>query len=280
MTFRLRTFLLVLAIGALAAVPTLASSPASGKVSFAAPSISWTGSAPGYGYYPVHGIGQAGEPCQAPACDSFTLTVEDVGNLTLTADNGKGTGPGSDSVEMDVTKPDGTTIYTQSAADAPVTVKIKAAPKGDYTVAIITNDNASGGAFQASASLVNPAAPAPAPSGTPGASPTPPGSAPAPAPGTPAATLTLKTKKASAKKSKKGIKLAVSTSKPVDNLVATLFKGKKALGKGTLAKLDASGTVVVKVKKLKKGAYTIALDAKDRSSGQAVGLRKAFKVTK
>jgi hypothetical protein len=260
----------------IAVVPALASDPSSGTVSNAAPTAEWTGSSNGYGYYPLHSIGQQGEPCQAPVCDTYTLTVADQATLTLTADNNTASGPGSDSVELDVVKPDGTIVYTESAADKPVVVKIKNAAKGDYELHVIVNEQAQNdGTYKASAVLGNGPAPV-----APAATPAPAAPAPAPAPAQAAATLTLNTKKASAKKAKKGLKLSVSASSPVTDVVAKLLKGKKAIGSGKLARIDGTGSVSVKAKKLKKGTYTVALTAKDAGTGQAVGLQAKLKVVK
>ena len=143
---------------------------------------------------------------------------------------------------------------------------------------MLTNEAAfQAGEYDASATLnvPKPAAPAPTTTTPPAASPT-----PAPAASEPAASLTLKTRKASAKKSRKGLKLSVAATKPVKDLVAQLTKGSKVLGKGKLAQLASAGTVKVKTKKLKPGTYVVALSAKDASTGQLVGLRTKLKVTR
>lgn len=276
---RMRTLLVPPAIVALAAaaVPALAAEPSEGTVSKANPKVEWTGTSNAYGVYPIHGIAQAGEPCAAPACDSFTLEVADQDTLTLTADNDATGGPGSDSVEMDVVTPSGETIYTQSAADAPVVVKIKNAAKGSYTVNVLVNQPANvSGTFKASAVLgavTKPAAPLPE---------APPTNvdAPAPAPAAePAASLSLATKSASAKKSKKKLTLKVGASKTVTDVTASLKKGSKTLGTAKLASLGTSGKLVFKLKKkLKKGAYTVLISAKD--GDRAVGLKSKLTVKK
>lgn len=269
-----------LAALAAAAVPALATEPGEGTVSKANPKVEWTGESNAYGVYPIHGIAQAGEPCSAPACDSFTLEVADQDTLTLTADNDATGGPGSDSVEMDVVTPGGETIYTQSAPDEPVTVKIKNAAKGTYTVNVLVNQPANvSGAFKASAVLgaVSKAPAPPAPSGQPAPSG---GGQPAPAPAQePAATLSLKTKKASAKKVKKKLTLTIGASKPVTDVQATFKKGSKTLGTAKLASLGSSGKLAFKLKKaLKKGAYTVLISAKD--GDRAVGLKSKLTVKK
>jgi hypothetical protein len=281
MTLNLCKLALVPIAAALAAaVPALAADPSGGKVSKDAPKVTWTGAAPGYGYFPLHGIAQD-ENCQAPSCDPFTLEVVDSADLTLVATNtGATPNVGGDFIEIDVVKPDGTIIYTSSEEDKAATVKIKAAPKGSYEVRVISNDDAAaGGEYEASASLNTGAAPsggaaAPVPGATPA-----PSASPAPSSGAPAATLSLRTKKASARKSRKSLKLSVSTTRPVTGLTAALRKGSKVLATGRLAKLDGAGTVTLKVKRaLKAGSYTVALTANDGS--RKVGLTAKIKITK
>ena len=258
------------------AVPALAAEPESGSVSNAAPTFEWTGESNGYGYYPVHSITGEGE-CAPPLCDSVELEVVDSANLTLTVDNNAANGPGTDVVQVDVVKPDGEKMLTGGTDGKPTVVKIKNAPKGTYTIEVTTNEQQQNdGSYKGVAVLGTGTAPAPPPATT---TPTP-QTTPPPAQQQPAAALSLKTRKASAKKSRKGLKLAIGTSKPVKDLTAALVKGKKVVGKGKLASLASSGTVKLKTKKLKPGRYLVALDATDASSGQKVGLRAKFKVVK
>ena len=88
-------------------------------------------------------------------------------------------GPGSDSIELDVVKPDGTTIYTASEADKPVVVKLKKAAVGTYQLQVYVNQHAgTDGTYDASA--VFGTGPAPAATPAPGGNPEP-GATPAPA---------------------------------------------------------------------------------------------------
>jgi hypothetical protein len=281
---RTRTLLLAPAVAMLAAaVPALASDPSSGTVSKAAPKFEWKGTSNAYGVYPLHGTAGpefgSDQPCEAPACDAFALEVADQDLLTLTADNVAAEGPGGDFIEMDVVQPDGEVIYSKSAEDAPVIVKIKNAPKGAYEVRVYVNQPAhTDGSFNASALLGTATKPAPAP-----AAPAPGQPAPAPAPAAPAAepaaTLSLKTKSASAKKVKKSLKLSLGSSKPVTNVQASIKKGTKVLGTAKLASMGTSGKVALKLKKaLKKGSYTIAITAND--GGRTVGLSAKLAVKK
>jgi hypothetical protein len=262
------------------AVPALASDPASGTLSNASPQTTWTGSSNGYGYYPIHNVTGEGR-CSPPVCDSYSLELADAGNLTLTVDNNAANGPGADVVQVDVTKPGGDVVQTGGTADKPTVVKIKNAEKGKYTVEVTTNEQAANdGSYKGVAQLGNPAAPATTPAAG-GGTTTPPPASPTPAAGQePAAVLSLKTRKASAKKARKGLKLTISTTKPVKDVSAALVKGKKVLGKGKLASLQSTGSITVKAKKLKKGSYVVALSATDASTGQRVGLRASLKVVK
>jgi len=273
------------AVAVAAVVPAFASDPSSGKVSTAAPKVEWTGTANGYGYYPLHSIGQIGsdEPCEAPTCDTFALEVVDSDDLTIVADNLKAGGPGSDSVEIDVVKPDGSIAYTESTDGKPATAKIKKAAKGAYEIRIITNEQlANDGSYKASATLGASAATVPTgasgPTGTPGPTGASGPSTPTPAPA-PAASLSLSTKTASAKKSRKGLKLSISASAPVTNVVATLLKGKTKVASGKLAKLSGKATLTLKLKKaLKPGKYTVVVQANDGS--RRVALKAALTIKK
>jgi hypothetical protein len=71
------------------------------------------------------------------------------------------------------------------------------------------------------------------------------------------------TTKFKAKKVKKGMSLKLSSTEPITQLAAQIKKGKKVLGKGTLAKLDGKGTLKLKAKGLKKGTYVLDLAGTD-----------------
>jgi nitrogen fixation protein FixH len=275
----LRRLLLGIAACAAVAAPALASDPSSGTVSNAAPSVTWKGTAPGYGVVPTNIlVTTAGEDPQCPpqTCDTFKLTVADQADLTVSAackTDGQFT-------ELHVKKPDGTTLYVQSAAGKPASIKVKNAAKGDYTIEVITNDDvSSGGDYTATATLgsTKPAAsPTPGASATPGATPPPSNSGSG---SQPAATLSLKTKSASAKKARKKLSLGVGSSKPVTNVQEALIKGKKVVANAKLASLGASGKLAFKLRKaLKAGAYTVAITAKDGT--QTVGVRAPLKIKK
>ena len=261
------------------AVPAVASDPSSGTVSFSAPKVAWTGTATGYGVVPTNILltTAGNDPaCPPQACDTFKLTVADSADLIVTA----ACKTADQFTELHVHKPDGTTVYVQSDQGKPATVKVKAAPKGDYTIDVLTNDDpSSGGEYSASAELKVPgAAPAPA-APAPGApAPTPTATAPAPAPA-PAATLTLKTTKLSARKARKAAKLGIASSGPVTNVKAVIKRGSKVVAKAALASLNGSGTLTFKLaKKLKPGSYAFAATASD--VGRTVGVTAKLKVTR
>jgi hypothetical protein len=101
------------------------------------------------------------------------------------------------------------------------------------------------------------------------------GGATTPGAGQPApVTFTVTVPKLKAKKVNKTKKIVVTvkSSGKVTGLTASLLKGKKTLGSGKLAALDGQAKVSLKVKKkLKKGAYTLKLAAKDASGRATTG---------
>ncbi|HVL94534.1 MAG TPA: hypothetical protein VM266_01600 [Solirubrobacteraceae bacterium] len=282
---RLRILVSAAAAAALAtaALPALAAEPSSGTVSASSPTVEWTGQANGYGVVPTNILITAtGEdplcPPQ-PFCDKFALKVADSADLTVTAQQSAA----NNFTELHIIRPDGTVDYVQSEDAKPATLKIRRAPVGDYTIEVMTNETLAGtGDYHASAKLAvaQPAEPAPSdPSATPGQ----PGGDPQPgqpADPQPAASLSLKTKKLSARKARKAPKLRIAASKPVTDVEVQLLKGKKVVGKGSLARIDSVATVKLKSRKLRKGAYVVAVAAKDAETQQAVGTRAKLKVTR
>jgi hypothetical protein len=256
-----------------AASTAVASTPESGTVSKDAPSVTWEGKAAGYGVIPLNLLTEAGgtEPtCEAPTCDTFALKVADKLTLDVLARSRSGAG-----VEVHIKKPDGSVVVARTPDEDSVKMRVKDAAPGDYTVEVLVNDTAEAGEFDATASLVVPAAP-PAPGAAPAPTPAP-AAAPAPASEAPAATLGLATKSVLAKK--KAFRLALTSSKPVTGVKVALRKGKKVVAKGALASLNGTGSITLKVKKkLKPGTYVFAATAMDGS--RAVGLTTTLKVKK
>src|SRR3954451_20646634 len=171
---RARTILFTGAAAAAAAavaVPALASDPASGTVSEAAPSVTWKGNATGYGVVPTNIlVTTAGQDPQCPptACDKFALTVADSFDLVVTAAQSAH----DNFTELHVVQPDGSVQYVQSEDGKAATIKVKKAAKGDYGIEVLTNESADqSGAYDASATLN-----VPKPAGT---QPAPPATAPA-----------------------------------------------------------------------------------------------------
>lgn len=254
---------------AAAAVPALAAEPSSGELSTATPRVEWKGTAGGYGVSIVADVNGSFPACQAPVCDAFDLTVKDSADLTvaITTDDGSGF------TTIEVEAPDGTIHYNGGAEDQPTSViKIKKAAPGAYVVRTMTNNPvASGDAYSGLATL----AVAPAPVVVPTAAPTP-GTAPAPTPAA-APTITVKRGKYSARRSRRGLTVALSSTGRVTGLVATLAKGRKTVGRGKLAALDGNGKVRLKVKKLKKGTYTLQVRGRS-ADGATVATRARLKV--
>ena len=140
-----------------AAAPASAAQPSSGTVSLASPQIAWQGNATGYGVVPVN-LALAAIPadpvCPPQACDTFTLTVADPGNLVVTAM----CRCANNFTELHVHLPDGTTQTFFSDQGGFAEIAIEGAEAGTYTVDVLTNEAAfQPGAYDASAELRDPA---------------------------------------------------------------------------------------------------------------------------
>jgi hypothetical protein len=263
-----RVPLLAVCLSALAlAVPALASDPSSGEVSKANVKASWKGETTNGGATTITSIMNEGTVvCEAPTCDTYALNVKDSDQLTITAT------AGSAFTMVEVVLPDGTTIYNSGEETSnSTTVQIAKAPVGAYEVHVALNSLVTTGTYNGMAVLGpvdskgRPAGSA-TPTPTPGASPT-----PEPQPTQPGAQLTIKTRKASARKVAKKLKVTVAASAPVTEVKAFLKRGDKMLGSGTIARIDSSAAITVKLKKkLKAGKYTLSVVGKD-SGGRTVG---------
>lgn len=244
--------LAVLAISATA----IAADPPSGKVSKASPTVTWKGemTTPYASYGPMYLDNT--HACEAPSCDRFTLEVADgPADLTVKAAH---TSPDGGIEMMRITKPNGDIVFGTDDTDQPQAIKIKAAPSGQYFVDI-TNGSKVQASYEASATLAVAATPPPT------AGPTPPQTPPvAPAP---PVTVSGKAPAISAKKANKIKKLVVSvTTNREAGVKARLLAGKKLVGTGTLAKLNGTGRLTMKLKKLKAGRHTLVLEASDGQS--------------
>jgi hypothetical protein len=254
---------------AMTAVPVIAAEPGDGTVSSSSPKVEWTGEAAGYGTSVLSDVNGSFLPvCEAPNCDVFTLNVADQADLTiaLTTDDGSGF------MTAEVERPDGSITYDGGSETADTTTfKIKKAAPGAYIVRAQTNNTlADDFGYRGVAQLAVPSA-APAPVT---AQPTPAPASPAQAP----ATLTIHTRKASAKRAKGKLKVALSSDQPVSDVVATLRKGSRKVGSGRLAALDGKARLKVRVaRKLKPGRYRLSVTARD-ARGATVGASAPFKL--
>jgi hypothetical protein len=250
--------------GAALAGTAVAATPEEGSVSKSAPKFEWTGETTG-GYLtrmPTAVSGSEETPCEAPSCDQFALKVADSANLTIAQmlDSESETA----GLTLRIIKPDGSVVQEDAnsgaAAGKYFKVVIKNAPTGDYTVQHY-NNAADTMSYSSYAELAVPAAPAPAPAA-------PVTSPPPPAP-VEAINLAVATGKASAKKLAKSrsLPVKVTVSREVKSITATLKKGSKTVGKGSLGVTSGTKTLKVKIaKKLKKGTYSLSVLATDGSS--------------
>jgi len=162
--------------------------------------------------------------------------------------------------------------FTISANEA-IQVLPAAAPTPVKGGSVYATDTASGGSTQHTIGQPCPATPPPAPPVTAG----PPTTFGAPTGTTSEAPLPVKvaTTKFKAKKVKKGMTFKLSSTEPLTQLAARLLKGKKAVGKGSLAKLNGKGSLKLKARGLKKGSYVLELSGTD---GKGARRFKSFKI--
>lgn len=262
MNLTMRRLLGGLTIAGVVTGSAVAATPESGTVSTSTPKVEWTGATTaGYATrMPTAVSGSTDTPCQAPSCETFTLTVADSANLTVAESIDSDSE--SAAFTMRIIKPDGEVVQTDAAPGAAankyVKVVIKNAPVGEYTIEHFDN-SATTNSFKAYAEL---AVPAPAP--VPVALPEPGGTTEVPA--VQAIDLGVKVGKASAKKLKKSKKLpvTVTVSRAVQSVTAALKKGKKVVAKGSLGATSGTKKLNLKVaKKLKKGTYKLSVVATD-----------------
>jgi Subtilase family len=148
--------LTVAAILALA-TPASAATPAGGSVSQSSPSVTWTGTAPGYAVDIVNSLDLV-RTCLPNICDGFALDVADGGDLTISA-TANGT---SGFTQVHVIKPDGAIVSNDGESGNPTSeIRIKNADPGAYFVAVHTNAPVvlADATYHASATLADPAAP-------------------------------------------------------------------------------------------------------------------------
>ena len=239
-------------------VPAGATDPSSGKVSKASPKVAWTGAVTGFAAWQLYNQGQG--MCADPSCDTFTLEVADgPANLALRVKSG------DSNIFLEVVKPDGSKeLFGGTTMDVKAT--LKNAANGTYTLNIAQNEQTQG-AHEGTAELLFPTAPAPAPA----AAPAPPVAAPAPA------KLTVKGGRVSARRARKVV-ATVSTTAPVTGVKALLVRGRRTVATGTLARLEGSGRITLKVKgRLRPGTHVLKVSATD-AAGRAVSASAKLRV--
>ena len=256
-------------VGAAAAVatPGRASEPSSGTLSASNPTVSWTGEAETAPFAQQMRDEQY-RTCGPAICETFALTVEDGGELTVQV---KGE---EHSVGFQVIAPDGTKVFADNFdgdPTQPVTIVIQSARPGDYGIEI-WQDATEADAHQLSGSAQL-APPPPA-----AASPTPPASSPTPQPAAPPAPpqLRVRTARLRARQvARRRVGLRVSTSSPVTDVRAQILKGRRVVGRGALARLDGAGRIVVRTRKrVVPGRYVVGLSATAASGARVAVSRR------
>ena len=124
----MKSFSLAVALAAALAIaaPAGAATPASGTISLASPTVSWSGTANGYLFRTANEFTGA---CEAPFCDSFALTLAEAGQLTVTATARTGAG----FTRVEILRPDGSYVGdggTNSAASQGTNAACEAIPPG------------------------------------------------------------------------------------------------------------------------------------------------------
>lgn len=235
-----------------------AAEPSGGAVSFASPSVTWTGES-SYGFLTTFSqivINLTGEkqPCQAPSCDTFLLEVKDVGDLQVevTAD--------SSITYLQIEKPDGSVVYNEGVEiegeePDPVTrLRIKRAPTGTYKVEAAVND-VYPAAIEGRATLIAPPAPVVAPPA--------PAAAPEPAP---AASVFTRVGRLSARRlaRTRRLPLTLHATAPLTSVRLALTARRRTVATGRLARLEGTRKHALRLKrKLKPGRYRLTVSGRD-----------------
>jgi hypothetical protein len=222
---------------ALACTPALASSPGGGEVSRDHPQVEWAGQV----------LTQLpGLPCLRETCDPFALRVTDREDLLIAADGRQAT--------LRIRRPDGSeSVHT--GEEAGVAVKLPKALPGAYTVQYSSSRT---GPYTASATLGRPVAPAVAPIG---------------AVVQEAVSVTVRTSRLSARRLARTRRLpaSVEVSHPVQSLAATLRRGPKVVGRGSLGAFSGTRRVRLKLPgRLEKGTYALTVLATDAAGAFVV----------
>lgn len=250
----MRRLLALLTILAVAVTPALAAEPESGEVSKANPKVTWEGAITSFQSWQTYNQGQG--QCLPASCDTFTLEVKEAAPLlNVTVESGDST------MFVEVVKPDGSKeLYS---GETKAIGKLKNPAPGSYTINVAQNEQTQA-VHKGTAELVFPAAPAPAAPAAPGA------------PAAPAAPATLSLK--AGKLRGKALPVTVSASAPVSDVAATLKRGRKVVAKGSLARVDGTAVMKLKLKgKPRRGRYALKVTAVD-AQGQAVSKALTVKI--
>ena len=254
----MRRLLALLTLLAVAAAPALAADPSSGEVSKATPKVTWEGAITSFQSWQLYNQEQG--QCIAPSCDTFTLEVKDAAPLlnivVESADSG---------IIVEVVKPDGSKEQF-GGTELKVTAKLKNPPTGSYTINVAQNEQTQA-THKGTAELVFPAAAAPP--APPQASPTPPAASDAPVP-----KLSLKAGRLKGR----SLPVTIRASAAIGNVRATLRRGKKVVGRGSLAKVDDRAVLKLKLRgRPKRGRHTLKVTAVDEQ-GRSIASTLTVKI--
>jgi hypothetical protein len=265
----MRSVLLLTSLLMAAAFPSIASAaePSSGTVSNSSPSVKWGGTLASSGITNNIWAEDPTFDCYAPACDRFTLEVADSANLVvglnMLSTNADGSDPGCG---IRIVAPDGSSTWHDGSCSESSTMKvtIKNAAKGTYQIDVASSHVCCGEEdYTASATLAVPPPPVTSP--------------PVTTPPAPEAKLSAKVPSLKATKLRKAktFTATLTTTAPLSDITALLVNKSKQLGSGTLASLEKSGKITVKVpKKVKKGTYQLSVGGKDAEGRNVVTTAK------
>ena len=269
---RLPFVALLLTAAAVAASVAHAADPSEGKVSATSPSVAWKGQVLNSGVSHNAWAQDPSAPCEAPACDSFKLDVQDSANLTLKLKGFKeNTAGGDPGCSIRVIGPDGEPTLFSGFCGPKTEMKaiIKNAPKGAYTIDVADSHVVGTPEdYEASATLA-------VPSQT--TSPQAPTTPAPPVQTQPEAKLTVKVPALSARKLKKAKRFTATlqTTAPLSDVNGLLVNKKKQIGGGKLASLQSTGKIVIKIKgALKKGTYQLGVGGRDAQGRNVVASAK------
>lgn len=249
-----------------------ATDPASGEVSAASPTTSFSGSITepsGAVEIAYQEEGTSKGNCHEPACQEYALTVKDPG-MQLAIDSVVDEDGFSQTVEVE--DPDGKITQTSAVDPGTVKAKIKNPKAGAWLIRIYGSDYINGSpswTYKATVTLTTAGStpPATTPPGTSSGGST----APPPAPTVKASAGRLSAKKLNKKKS---LTLRLTASAQVDKLQVALSTGSatkpKTVGRATVSRMNGTRWIKIRFKgRLKPGALRVSMRGVD-GSGQPV----------